>query len=341
MVIGVGNGGVNAVNQMAHANLAGVRLIAVDTDSQVLAHSRAEQILQIGESMTGGRGTGGRLEVAQRAALEKREQLADLLKGLDMAFLTAGLGGGTGTGAGPVIAGLAKSAGVLTLAIVTKPFSFEGYGRMERAKKGLENFKKNVDALIVIPNDKLLEVAAGVPIAQAFELADEVLRRGVQGITDLVTLPGMINLNLSDVEAVLRGAGTVLIGLGEGKGERKTREALEQAVQSPLLEQGSIRGSTKVIINITGGGDLSLREATEAATLIKQFTGVETDIIFGVVIKEELQGAVRLTVIATGLQAEAEEEEPGPRRAPRKETRLQDLEIPAFMRKHRRDGESD
>ncbi|MCR4404776.1 MAG: cell division protein FtsZ [Candidatus Acetothermia bacterium] len=341
MVIGVGNGGVNAVNQMARANLAGVRLVAVDTDAQVLGHSQAEQIVQIGEGLTGGRGTGGRPEVAQRAALEKREQLADLLKGLDMVFFTAGLGGGTGTGAGPVIAGMAKNAGILSIAIVTKPFSFEGFARMERAKKGLESFKKNVDALIVIPNDKLLEVAAGAPLTQAFELADEVLRRGVQGITDLVTLPGMINLNLSDVDAVLRGAGMVMIGLGEGKGERKTREALEQAVQSPLLEQGSIRGSTKVIINITGGSDLSLREATEAAALIKQFTGVETDITFGVVIKDELHGAVRITVIATGLQEEAEEEELKPRRVPREEIRAQDLEIPAFMRKRRKDEEAD
>lgn len=339
MVAGVGNGGVNAVNQMARANLAGVRLVAIDTDSQVLARTKAELAFPLGEELTGGRGTGGRLELAQRAALEKKQELSDLFKGLDMLFLTAGLGGGTGTGAGPVIAGLAKSAGVLTIGIVTKPFSFEGYGRMERAKKGLENFKKNVDALIVIPNDKLLEVAAHAPITQAFELADEVLRRVVQGITDLVTLPGMINLNLSDVEAVLRGAGTVLIGLGEGKGERKTREALEQAIQSPLLERGSIRGSTKVIINITGGNDLSLREATEAAGMIKQFTGVETDIIFGVVIKSELHGTVRITVIATGLQEELEEEAPRPRRVPREPVRPQDLEIPAFMRRHREEGD--
>jgi len=343
MVIGVGNGGVNAVNEMAQTGLSGVRLVAVDTDAQVLARSKAEQVLQLGEELTGGRGTGGRPEIAQRAALERKEELGDLLEGLDMVFLTAGLGGGTGTGAGPVIAGLAKAAGVLTIAIVTKPFSFEGQGRMERAKRGLEGLEKNVDALIVIPNDRLLEIAAGVPLTEAFKLADEILRRGVQGLSDLVTFPGMINLNLSDVEAVLRGAGRVMIGMGEGKGERKVRQALEEAVQSPLLEQGSIRGATKVIINITGGEDLSLREATEGASLLKQFTGVETDITFGVVIKEEFQGLTRVTVIATGLKEEVEEEgeELRPRwPKKRKEFQDQDLEIPTFLRR-RREEEAD
>lgn len=343
MVIGVGNGGVNAVDQMVRAGLEGVRLIAVDTDSQVLASSKAEQRFQIGEELTGGRGTGGRPELAQRAALERKEELGDLLEGMDMIFLTVGLGGGTGTGAGPVIAGLAKGTRILTLAIVTKPFSFEGHARAERAENGLENLKENVDALIVIPNDKLLEVAAGAPITQAFELADDVLRRGVQGITDLVTLPGMINLNLSDVESVLRGAGTVMIGIGEGKGERKVRAALEEAVQSPLLERGSIQGATKAILNITGGGDLALREATEAASFIQRFTGVDTDITFGMVIKDELEGLVRITVIATGLRDEREEELP-PHRPPREEReegRKEDLEIPAFIRRQRRGEEAD
>lgn len=338
MVIGVGNGGINAVNQMARVGLEGVRLAAIDTDSQVLANSRAGELLQLGEELTGGRGTGGKPELGQRAALESKEELGDLLEGLEMIFLTAGLGGGTGTGAGPVIAGLAKGAGILTLGIVTKPFSFEGHARLERAENGLENLKKNVDALIVIPNDKLLEVAAGVPITQAFELADDVLRRGVQGISDLIILPGMINLNLSDVENVLREAGMVIIGIGEGKGERKTREALEQAVQSPLLEQGSIRGATKVIVNITGGRDLSLREATEAASLIHQFTGVDTDITFGAVIKDELEELAWITVIATGLREEVEEEPPPrrPRREQREESEAEDLDIPAFIRRQRR-----
>ncbi|NIT80359.1 MAG: cell division protein FtsZ, partial [Thermoplasmata archaeon] len=208
LVVGVGNGGVNAVNQMARVGLEGVRLVALDTDSQILASSKAEQNLQIGEELTRGRGTGGQPKLGQRAALEDKHELSDLLEGMDMIFLTAGLGGGTGTGAGPVVAGLAKGEGILTVGIVTKPFSFEGHARGERAEKGLEGLKENVDALIVIPNDKLLEVAAGVPITQAFELADDVLRRGVQGISDLITLPGMINLNLSDVESILRGAGT-------------------------------------------------------------------------------------------------------------------------------------
>jgi len=343
MVIGVGNGGINAVNQMARAGLEGVRLVAVDTDSQVLEGSKAEQLLQIGEGLTGGRGTGGRPELGQRAALEGEEELTDLLEGLDMVFLTVGLGGGTGTGAGPVIAGLAKGAEILTIGIVTKPFSFEGHLRAERAERGLAELKENVDALIVIPNDKLLEVAAGVPITQAFELADDVLRRGVQGITDLITLPGMINLNLSDVESVLRGAGTVMIGLGEGKGERKTREALEQAVQSPLLERGSIRGATKAILNITGGRDLSLREATEAAAMIQRFTGVDTDITFGAVIEDELEGRARITVIATGLRAEVEGELQPRRPSSEQEGEgapPEDLEIPAFMRRQRR-GEVD
>lgn len=339
LVIGVGNGGVNAINQMARAGLAGVRLIALDTDAQILANSRAEQSIQIGEELTSGRGTGGRPELGQRAALEDKDKLSDLLGGMDMVFLTAGLGGGTGTGAGPVIAGLAKGSGILTVGIITKPFSFEGHVRAERADKGLMGLKKNVDALIVIPNDKLLEVAAGVPITEAFELADDVLRRGVQGISDLITLPGMINLNLSDVESILRGAGTVMIGIGEGTGEHKARQALEQAVQSPLLEQGSIRGATKVILNITGGNDLALREATEAATLIQRFTGTDTDITFGAVIKDELEGLARITVIATGLRQEVEEVELQPRRPVREEqgeAKPEDLDIPTFLRRQRR-----
>jgi len=339
MVIGVGNGGVNAVTQMARFKLQGVRLVAIDTDAQVLTGCKAHQVLQIGAELTEGRSTGGRPELGRKAAEASREQIADLLKGLDIVFLTAGLGGGTGTGAAPVIAGLAKEAGILTVGIVTLPFSFEGQVRASRAEKGLEQIRKNVDALIVIPNDKLLSLSPGTPLTRAFEIADEILLRGVQGITDLVTSPGMINLNLADVESVLRNAGTVMIGIGEGQGERRLREALEQAATSPLLERGTIHGASRVIINITGGADLSLREVTEAVSLVQRLTSAETDINFGTVIKEGMEGQVRITVIATGLRGgpEEEEEELLPRRPklerPKKELKPEELDIPAFMRR--------
>lgn len=352
MVIGVGNGGVNAVNRMAQYRLHGVQLVAVDTDAQVLARSQAAQKIQIGAELTEGRSTGGRPEVGRKAAEGSRERFVDLLKNLDMVFLTTGLGGGTGTGAAPVIAELARAAKILTLAIVTLPFSFEGQARSTRAAKGLENLKRNVDALIVIPNDKLLSLSPRMPLTKAFEIADEVLLRGVQGITDLVTSPGMINLSLADVEAVLRNAGTVMIGIGEAQGERRVREALEQAATSPLLERGTIYGASRVIINITGGPDLALREVTEALSLIPKLTSTETDISFGTVIKENMTGQVRITVIATGLRGEPMEEEwlpyerlpltesrprqePPRRRRERREIKPEDLEIPAFLRRRR------
>ncbi len=352
MVIGVGNGGVNAVNRMAQFRLHGVQLVAVDTDAQVLARSRAAQQIQIGRELTEGRSTGGRPELGRKAAEGSREQLTDLMKNLDMVFLTTGLGGGTGTGAAPVIAELARAAKILTLAIVTLPFSFEGQARANRAAKGLENLKRNVDALIVIPNDKLLSLSPGTPLTKAFEIADEVLLRGVQGITDLVTSPGMINLSLADVDAVLRNAGPVMIGIGEAQGERRVREALEQAATSPLLERGTIYGASRVIINITGGPDLSLREVTDALSLVPKLTSTETDINFGTVIKENMTGQVRITVIATGLRSEPAEEEllpyeelpltgTRPRREPprrpreRREIKPEDLDIPAFLRRRR------
>lgn len=333
MVIGVGNGGLNAVNRMAKAHLRGVELTVIDTDAQVLKISKAHRVLQIGEELTRGRSTGGRLELGRNAAEQGRDKLADLLKGLDMVFIAAGMGGGTGTGASPIIAELAKGSGALTIGIVTKPFSFEGNIRAEKALRGLEDLKRKVDVLIAIPNDKLLEVVPGTPITQAFELADDVLRQGVQGITDLITAPGMINLNLADVESVLKDAGTAMIGIGEGKGERKTREAIERAIKSPLLERGSIRGAARAIINITGGSDLSLGEVTEAASLVQNFTSEEADITFGAVIKEGMENMTRITVIATGFREEVEEEVEKERE---EGIDLKDLDIPTFMRRRKK-----
>lgn len=338
-VIGVGNGGVNAVNRMATVGLEGVKLIAIDTDSQVLSISKAHKILQIGQELTGGLSTGGDLQIGKRAAEGAKDEFEDLLRDADMVFIAAGMGGGTGTGASPLIAEVAMELGILTVGIVTKPFSFEGPVRAERAKKGIEKLKEKVDALITISNDRLLKVAPKeISIAKAFGLVDDVLLQGVQGISDLVTARGMINLNFADVKNAIKGAGNAMIGIGEGKGDRKIREAVEGAVSSPLLEMGSIKSAMKVIMNITGGEDLSLKGINEAATLIQKFTSEEAEIAFGAVIKEELKGRARITVIATGFQEiEKEQELPEevkirPKRK-RKRKREEDLDIPTFMRR--------
>ena len=269
MVVGVGGGGGNAVDRMFDSSSNGVDLVVVNTDAQVLEVVRAHRTLQLGRKLTSGLGAGGNPEIGRLAAEESKEEIIDLLNGVDMVFITAGMGGGTGTGAAPIIAALAKEAGILTTAIVTRPFSFEGLARAEKAESGIARLAQSVDALICISNDKLLKVApTDTPITEAFEIADEILRQGVEGISDLITIPGMINLDFADIESVMRDAGTAMMGIGEGEGDGKTKEAARNAISSPLLD-GSINGARKVIMNITGGSDLTLDEVTSAASLIR------------------------------------------------------------------------
>jgi len=343
MVIGVGGGGGNAVDRMSEVGVKDVELVAVNTDAQVLSAMRAHHIVQVGRKLTGGLGAGGNPEVGRLAAEESSEEIRDMLAGVDMAFITCGMGGGTGTGAAPVIAALAKDAGVLTTGIVTRPFSFEGITRAEKAKTGIETLSKCVDAIIAISNDKLLKVTpSNTPIIEAFELADEVLRHGVQGITDLITTPGMINLDFADVESVMRDAGTAMMGIGYGEGDSKTKDAARNAVSSPLLD-GSINGARKVIMNITGGSDLSLEEVTEAASLIREAVSDRADIIFGTAIREGMDTVV-LTVIATGFSLSTGKDEEGlleteamiAKIDKRVRGRPDDFDIPAFLRRTRR-----
>jgi cell division protein FtsZ len=345
MVVGVGGGGGNVVDRMFDTRVQGVDLVVVNTDAQVLEVARAHQTLQIGRKLTHGLGAGGNPEIGKLAGEESREEIVDLLHGVDMVFITAGMGGGTGTGAAPVIAALAKEAGILTTAIVTRPFSFEGIARAEKAEAGIARLAQGVDALICISNDKLLKVAhAETPITKAFEMADEVLRKGVEGISDLITVPGMINLDFADVESVMRDAGTAMMGIGEGEGEGKTKEAARNAISSPLLD-GSIHGARKVIMNITGGADLTLEEVTAAASLIREAVSDRADIIFGTAIREGME-KVRLTVIATGFAAayEGEDEEGVPMSNESMLNKLEqesrvgvnDFDIPTFLRRGRK-----
>ena len=344
MVLGVGGGGGNAVDRMFNTRVGGVELVAVNTDAQVLDVVQAHSTLQIGGKLTCGLGAGGSPEIGKLAAEESREAVIDLLNGVDMAFITCGMGGGTGTGAAPVIASLAKEAGVLTTGIVTRPFSFEGLARAEKAEMGIARLSQAVDALITISNDKLLKVVpAETPITQAFEMADEVLRQGVEGISDLITIPGMINLDFADIESVMRNAGTAMMGIGEGEGEGKTKEAARRAISSPLLD-GAIRGARKVIMNITGGAGLTLEEVTDAASLIREAVSDKADIIFGTAIRDGME-KVRLTVIATGFSVSYTGEEEGSLLSHEtmlakleKESRIgeDDFDIPTFLRRSRK-----
>ncbi|MDD5219895.1 MAG: cell division protein FtsZ [Candidatus Bipolaricaulis sp.] len=345
MVVGVGGGGGNVVDRMFDTRVEGVDLVVVNTDAQVLEVVRAHQTLQIGRKLTHGLGAGGNPEIGKLAAEESREEIADLLHGVDMVFITAGMGGGTGTGAAPVIASLAKETGILTTAIVTRPFSFEGIARAEKAETGIARLSQSVDALICISNDKLLKVAStDTPITKAFEMADEVLRKGVEGISDLITIPGMINLDFADVDSVMRDAGTAMMGIGEGEGEGKTKEAARSAISSPLLD-GSIHGARKVIMNITGGADLTLEEVTAAASLIREAVSDRADIIFGTAIREGME-KVRLTVIATGFAVpfEGEDDEGAPLSSESMLSKLEqekrvgsdDFDIPTYLRRTRK-----
>ena len=300
-VIGIGGGGNNAVNRMISANITSAHYVAINTDKQDLLMSNADQRLQIGEKITRGLGAGAEPEIGQKAAEESKGNISEILKDTDLVFITAGMGGGTGTGAAPVVAQLAKEMGILTIAVVTKPFSFEDRKRMENSEKGLENLKKYVDTLVVIPNDKLFQlVPKGTPIVEAFRYADDVLRQGIQGISDLIVTPGLINLDFADVRSVMKNKGLAHMGIGHYKGENKTIEAVRQAVSSPLLET-TIEGATGVLLNVKGGLDLPLNEVYEAADLVKQVVDPNCNIIFGSGIDESMNDEVEITIIATGF----------------------------------------
>lgn len=313
-VIGVGGGGSNAVNRMIEHGVKGVEFIAVNTDSQALNLSKAETKLQIGKKLTRGLGAGANPEIGKKAAEESKEQIEEALKGADMVFVTAGMGGGTGTGAAPVIAEIAKEIGALTVGVVTKPFTFEGRKRSLQAVNGIATFKDKVDTLIVIPNDRLLEIVdKNTPMLEAFREADNVLRQGVQGISDLIAVPGLINLDFADVKTIMTEKGTALMGIGVATGENRAAEAAKKAISSPLLET-SIDGAKGVLMNITGGANLSLYEVNEAADIVSSASDQDVNMIFGSVINEELKEEILVTVIATGFdEKEDSQKKPGPR----------------------------
>ena len=305
-VIGVGGAGCNAVNRMIESGVKGVEFIAANTDLQVLNNSKADIKLQIGSTLTDGLGAGANPEIGREAAIESKTEIEELLRGADMVFVTCGMGGGTGTGAAPIVAEIAQELGALTVGIVTKPFSFEGKKRMEQANRGLEELKKHVDTLIVIPNDKLREmIDRTTPMLEAFREVDNVLRRGVQSISDLIAVPGLVNLDFADVKAIMSARGNALIGIGYGIGPERAIEAARQAVSSPLLET-SITGATDAIINITGGNNLTLFEAEDAAEIIRSAANTDINTIFGAVINENLNEEVIVTVIATGFEKQVE-----------------------------------
>ena len=300
-VIGVGGGGNNAVNRMIAAGVQGVDFLAVNCDAQALLLSKAPNRIQIGEKLTKGLGAGANPEIGEKAAEESRDQLVEALKGADMVFVTAGMGGGTGTGAAPIVADCAKEVGALTVGVVTKPFTFEGKRRMNQAEGGIVNLKDKVDTLITIPNDRLLQVIdRRTSMLDAFRIADDVLRQGVQGISDLISVPGLINADFADVKTIMLNAGSALMGIGTAKGEGGAVAAAEAAIKSPLLE-ASIEGARGVLFNITGGKELSLYDVTEASNVITESVDPDANIIFGAVIDEALEDEIRVTVIATGF----------------------------------------
>ncbi len=363
-VIGVGGGGSNAVNRMIENGLQGVEFIAVNTDAQALKMSQANERLQLGGKLTRGLGAGANPDIGKKAAEESREQLQELLQGADMVFITAGMGGGTGTGAAPVIAEIAKECGALTVGVVTRPFTFEGRRRTTHAASGIEALKDAVDTLIVIPNDRLLEIVdKNTPMLEAFREADNVLRQGVQGISDLIAVPGLINLDFADVKTIMSEQGSALMGIGVATGENRAADAAKKAISSPLLET-SVDGAQGVLMNITGGSNLSLFEVHEAAEIVSSASDQEVNMIFGSVINENLEDEIVVTVIATGFEERLQQQaaakpqrqsKPQTQAAPRKESYSkpepqqeysspepepqQDddaLDIPAFLRNRRR-----
>ncbi|MDT8976954.1 cell division protein FtsZ [Paenibacillus sp. chi10] len=314
-VIGVGGGGSNAVNRMIDNGVQGVEFITVNTDAQALHFAKSEHKLQIGDKLTRGLGAGANPEVGKKAAEESRELISNTLKGADMVFVTAGMGGGTGTGAAPVIAEIAKECGALTVGVVTRPFTFEGRKRFSQAEIGIEALKEKVDTLIVIPNDRLLEIVdKKTPMLEAFREVDNVLRQAVQGISDLIQVPGLINLDFADVKTIMTERGSALMGIGVANGENRAAEAARKAIMSPLLET-SIDGARGVIMNITGGANLSLYEVNEAAEIVTEASDVEVNMIFGAIIDENMKDDIKVTVIATGFESKAAAPIPGRRPA--------------------------
>jgi len=336
-VVGVGGGGNNAVNRMIADGLEGVEFIAINTDAQVLMASNAGITIRIGEKLTNGLGAGSNPGIGREAAEESKQEIADAVAGADMVFITAGMGGGTGTGAAPIVAEAAKEQGALTVGVVTKPFTVEGTKRMANAEDGIKDLEEEVDTLIIIPNDRLLEVAEkNTSLMEAFKIADGVLRQGVQGISDLITITGIINLDFGDVKTIMKDAGSALMGIGRASGEERAKEAARLAIDSPLLE-ASVDGAKGVLINITGGPDLGIHEAYEAAKIVKDVSDVDANIILGAVIDDELNDEVKVTVIATGFGSEDGRMETEEQEAFAEEIQLDtngdELDIPAFLRR--------
>jgi cell division protein FtsZ len=346
-VIGVGGGGTNAVNRMVAEGLRGVDFVAVNTDAQALMHSEAREKIRIGDKLTRGLGAGGDPEKGAKAAEESAQDLRDAVAGADMVFITAGMGGGTGSGASPIIADIAKKTGALTIGVVTKPFSFEGPRRKKTAEESLARLKECVDTLIVIPNDRLLDIVdKKASLQAAFRLADDVLRQGIQGISELITVPGLINLDFADVRTIMEERGAALMAVGRGSGENRAVAAAEMAIKSPLLDV-TIDGARGVLFNVTGGEDLTLHEVYAAADVVRRVADPDVNLIFGAVIDPTLKDEVRITVIATGFQAQAKKQTGGrtaenvvtaPGRKtiefPVRQFNREDLDIPAFLRKH-------
>lgn len=332
-VVGVGGGGSNAVNRMIDAGLQGVQFICMNTDAQALLHSNATHKVRLGEKLTRGLGAGSNPEIGKKAADESRDEIRELLEGADMVFITSGMGGGTGTGGTPVVAEIAKEVSALTVGVVTKPFSFEGRKRAQQAEAGIEALRNKVDTLIVIPNDRLLQVVEkNTSMLDAFRMADDVLRQGVQGISDLITVPGLINLDFADVRTIMTNAGTALMGIGRATGQDRAVKAARQAVSSPLLE-ASIEGAKGILLNITGSSNLGLFEVNEAAEIIAEAADPEAHIIFGAVINESLADEVRVTVIATGFENRSANGKKPFDEFELKPFATDDLDIPAFLRR--------
>ena len=351
-VIGVGGGGGNAVNRMIEAGIEGIEFLVANTDLQALKRSRAPHKIQLGGKLTKGLGAGANPDIGRNAALEDTEKIIEALEGADMVFVTTGLGGGTGTGAAPIIASLATELNALTVAVVTKPFHFEGKRRMTQSEQGLRELRECVDTVITIPNERLLHTAdPKMSLQDAFKMADDVLRQAVQGISDLITVPGLINLDFADVKAIMAGMGLALMGAGRASGENRAVVATQQAISSPLLEEATIEGAKGVLINITGGLDLTLYEVNEASSIIREAADDDANIIFGAVIDETMRDEMKITVIATGFDKESAELLPAthagaaapPSRyapqaadlAPRAAApaRSDDLDVPTFIRK--------
>ena len=302
-VIGVGGGGSNAVNRMIATDLNGVGYRVLNTDAQALLQSAAGQRIQLGQKLTRGLGAGGNPVIGQKAAEESRADLQQSLEGADLVFIAAGMGGGTGTGAAPIVAEVAKECGALTVGIVTKPFGFEGRKRLRQAEEGIARLAEHVDTLIIIPNDRLRDAIAGAPLQEAFRAADDVLRMGVKGITDIITRPGLVNVDFADIRSVMADAGTALLGIGVGSGRSRAIEAAQAAMSSPLLESARIDGANGCVINISGGKDMTLEDMTTASEVIYDVVDPDANIIVGAVVDESLEGEIHVTVIATGFQS--------------------------------------